>query len=621
MGDYLYNIIKNEEDTDIREMLKEASTVWSNLVSRQDRTHEAWAQQIMVLIGDHHLEGPLCENAANYMNTFEAHVSCILGGSDQLTLHKLNSLCALYCEFQRQDLVTLDSCTCNADASGTVDICGQTASHRAKANFPFIASSSSAYTLLFRQTISSKLWTAGELDVNKNDEDNDNFARLSILEHGRSVDGRFYFKLNWPNADEDVMMEWSQTSNPLTQPIAGYESIHVDYTGQKWGGLEPSTRALMDGSVSSSSWYYAVGAYQDWHGGIPAYAKSDSDYRYEQDKVELYVVKKTTVKCHLTVDNHLTHLKYNGKSISTDRGDWGEWTSTKEFSFNADDGAYLEIWAEEASTGGNGCHVSGLLLECDNGFGSSTSGWEAIGSSSDFGSSITGALGDVCQTTSGFYLHGQSSDAQKIWPSNGKKFAYFRAIPYGDKKSHKTEPCLGVVCPTVVCADGSQPPVQDGQCCGDMKSCPVNCQLTIDNQLTQLKYNGGLYSTHSGDWGDWASTKKFSFSPVDGAYLEIWGQETNDGGNGCQVSGLLLECDNGFVSSTTGWEAIGSSYNLGGNSDTGELGGVCQTSSKFSMHGQSSNAQKIWPSNGKKYAYFRAVPFGTKPAIGRRRKL
>jgi len=142
------------------------------------------------------------------------------------------------------------------------------------------------HTLLIRQTISSKLWTAGESEVNANDPDNDNYAILNELESFRSVDGRFYFALNWPNANEDVTMQWSQSSNPLTENIAGYEEIDIDYTGQYWGGLEPSTNALMDGSVSHGNWFYAVGAYRIWNGGIPAYGGS------AKDQVELYVQKK-----------------------------------------------------------------------------------------------------------------------------------------------------------------------------------------------------------------------------------------------------------------------------------------------------------------------------------------
>jgi len=164
------------------------------------------------------------------------------------------------------------------------------------------------HTLLFRQTIASKLWAKDELEVNPEDPDNDNYAILNELEDFRSNDGRFYFRLNWPNANDDVSMEWSQTSNPLLEDAAGYEEIDVTYSGRGWGGLEPSgNTALMDGSVLDnykSNWFYAIGSDTYWGGGIPAYAKADNDNNYAQDQVELYVQKKTDASCYVQTSNY-----------------------------------------------------------------------------------------------------------------------------------------------------------------------------------------------------------------------------------------------------------------------------------------------------------------------------
>lgn len=108
------------------------------------------------------------------------------------------------------------------------------------------------------------------------------------------MNGAFHFRLVWPEDEEGVSYEWLQTSNPLTESAAGYEPLHIPYTGRFWGGLEPSTSALMDGSVGSSNWFYAVGSYKLWKGnysqGYPSYAKTRSDNRYPQTQVELYVV-------------------------------------------------------------------------------------------------------------------------------------------------------------------------------------------------------------------------------------------------------------------------------------------------------------------------------------------
>jgi len=142
--------------------------------------------------------------------------------------------------------------------------------------------------LVFRQTL-PKLFVQGETRLNAEDSANANYAILDELESYRSDNGRFYFRLLWPG--DSIMYEWSQTSNPVTENIQGYAGIKIPYTGQHWGGLEPSTSALMDGSVGHGQWYYAVGSYHLWNNGIPSYAKTDDDKVYPKQEVELYVYK------------------------------------------------------------------------------------------------------------------------------------------------------------------------------------------------------------------------------------------------------------------------------------------------------------------------------------------
>jgi len=144
------------------------------------------------------------------------------------------------------------------------------------------------FVLVFRQTL-PKLFVQGETRLNAEDSSNANYAILDELESYRSDNGRFYFRLLWPG--DSIMYEWSQTSNPVTESIRGYAGIRIPYTGQHWGGLEPSTVALMDGSVGSLGWFYAVGSYSEWEGGIPSYAKTDVDVSYPKQEVELYVYK------------------------------------------------------------------------------------------------------------------------------------------------------------------------------------------------------------------------------------------------------------------------------------------------------------------------------------------
>ena len=142
---------------------------------------------------------------------------------------------------------------------------------------------------MFRQTL-PYLYAQNELRLNPENPSSDNYAILDELERFRREDGRFYFRMVWPG--DDIVYEWSQTSNPVSESVEGYEAISVPFTGKYWGGLEASVSALMDGSVNHSNWFYAVGSHQLWHGGIPSYAKSNSDNNYPQQAVELYLEGK-----------------------------------------------------------------------------------------------------------------------------------------------------------------------------------------------------------------------------------------------------------------------------------------------------------------------------------------
>jgi hypothetical protein len=143
-------------------------------------------------------------------------------------------------------------------------------------------------TLIFRQVL-PELFTSGELRANSNDPSASKYAILDELESYRSDDGRFYFRLTWP--DEDVSYQWIQLSNPTSEGISGYQALSVPYTGNFWGGLEPGNGccALIDGSVNHGNWFYAVGSFHQWNNGIP----SNSQVGPVQ-AVELYVTKKST---------------------------------------------------------------------------------------------------------------------------------------------------------------------------------------------------------------------------------------------------------------------------------------------------------------------------------------
>jgi len=50
--------------------------------------------------------------------------------------------------------------------------------------------------------------------------------------------------------------------------------------------------------------------------------------------------------------------------------------------------------------------------------------------------------------------------------------------------------CADTVCPEVVCNDGSEPPIPQGQCCGDISLCPTSSPSTVHKVRTQLTFNG-----------------------------------------------------------------------------------------------------------------------------------
>lgn len=98
------------------------------------------------------------------------------------------------------------------------------------------------------------------------------YSILSRLSHFYRS-GKLELKITWPN-NTSSRNWWTQTSNPTTSAIAGYTPVAIDFTANSWGGLELNTlfssASYIDGSVGTSNWYYAIGSYATWFGGIPA---------------------------------------------------------------------------------------------------------------------------------------------------------------------------------------------------------------------------------------------------------------------------------------------------------------------------------------------------------------
>ena len=96
-----------------------------------------------------------------------------------------------------------------------------------------------------------------------------NVNRLRSLEECR-YRGKFELQLRWPDTELDPQ-HWRQKSNPYLRSgaVEGYEAISCPHSANAWGGLQSGhARAVLNGSTDGC-WYYAVGSYQDWNGGIP----------------------------------------------------------------------------------------------------------------------------------------------------------------------------------------------------------------------------------------------------------------------------------------------------------------------------------------------------------------
>ena len=161
------------------------------------------------------------------------------------------------------------------------------------------------WKLFFRQTVPTyldpkTLW----LTHNENDNTNNNFSILSTLDNTvLGPDGKFLFKIMWPQRAGVNYNIWKQTSNPIGDPAApsgpnavvGYEAVIVNFPGEgvdTFGGLEwdSTPRSLLDGSVNHTNWWYAIGSTQPHGGGIPG------GHPNNEQQTELYVSVGTLVK-------------------------------------------------------------------------------------------------------------------------------------------------------------------------------------------------------------------------------------------------------------------------------------------------------------------------------------
>ena len=106
----------------------------------------------------------------------------------------------------------------------------------------------------------------------------DKVSDLWAMEMFRGVDGKFEFLLQYDGTSS--YNRWKQSSNFTKENIKGYEAVQVSWTGNYWGGLEPSTSnaSWVDGSVNHANWFYAIGTKNKYQDGMPHYSGSTASW-------------------------------------------------------------------------------------------------------------------------------------------------------------------------------------------------------------------------------------------------------------------------------------------------------------------------------------------------------
>ena len=101
--------------------------------------------------------------------------------------------------------------------------------------------------------------------------------KYSILEYLYKFqrNGKFTFKVVYPDYGSGITNIWSQTSNPVTQTtshggVTDYTPISIESTLQGWGGLEYSgASTFLDGTVNSGDWWWAIGSKNNYDTSNP----------------------------------------------------------------------------------------------------------------------------------------------------------------------------------------------------------------------------------------------------------------------------------------------------------------------------------------------------------------
>jgi len=159
-----------------------------------------------------------------------------------------------------------------------------------------------AEQLLLRQIIPEFFASREEIEGfnvgSANPIEENKFSIMGNLENYRSADGRFYFRMIYPDIGEAV--EWSQTSNfmDLATPqdtVADFNLIgggDDTFGGLAYHSATSGRLSWLNGNPNSSNWWWAAGATGIWAGaggnGMPASLRRSSSSAH----VEIYVTVK-----------------------------------------------------------------------------------------------------------------------------------------------------------------------------------------------------------------------------------------------------------------------------------------------------------------------------------------
>ena len=132
---------------------------------------------------------------------------------------------------------------------------------------------------MFSHYVPGGLFTSYE-DVGSKNPDNpeaDLYSILNKLETYRNTEGKFHFKLCYPELtwgiDEKTCNEWIQSSNPYTESnITDFEAISLafekdSYLGD-WRGLGKTNdgkNTIIDDTPYRYNYYYSLGALKYWN--------------------------------------------------------------------------------------------------------------------------------------------------------------------------------------------------------------------------------------------------------------------------------------------------------------------------------------------------------------------